>query len=124
MWVWCGCIPLSVIEAGSRDLPEHYFSASSHKRREAPITHANIYESKLLEYDKNEPWNFWVSCEREHISVHFAYLGLSWAPGATCRLGASGLVRLRTQNMVTMHDVLDAQAHYDATRMSLTCAAS
>jgi len=72
-----------------------------------------IYESKLLEFD--EPRGlavFWVSCEAgTYIRTLCVHLGLLLGAGGhmqelrRVRSGALG----ETDNMVTMHDVLDAQ---------------
>merc|ERR1712070_1148474 len=79
-----------------------------------------IYESKLLEFDDERHLGiFWVKCEAgtyiRTLCVHLGFL-----------LGVGGhmqeLRRVRSgiqgegDNLVTMHDVLDAQWHYENTR--------
>lgn len=76
-----------------------------------------IYESKLLEYDeKRQLGVFWVSCEAgTYIRTMCVHLGLMLGVGGhmqelrRVRSGALG----ETDNMVTMHDVLDAQWLFD-----------
>ncbi len=80
----------------------------------------SIYESKLLEYDKKRNLGiFWVSCEAgTYIRTLCVHLGLLVGTGGhmqELRRVRSGALS-EPKNMVTMHDVLDAQAHYDATK--------
>jgi H/ACA ribonucleoprotein complex subunit 4 len=77
-----------------------------------------IYESKLIEFDaKNRLGVFWVSCEAgSYMRTLCVHLGLLLGVGAhmqelrRVRSGAMG----EAENMVTMHDVLDAQYLFDA----------
>ena len=80
----------------------------------------SIYESKLLEFDKKRHLGiFWVSCEAgTYIRTLCVHLGLLVGTGGhmqELRRVRSGALD-EQKNMVTMHDVLDAQAHYDATK--------
>ncbi|XP_068654932.1 H/ACA ribonucleoprotein complex subunit 4-like [Aristolochia californica] len=76
-----------------------------------------IYESKLLEYDPDKHLVvFWVSCEAgTYIRTLCVHLGLLLGVGGhmqelrRVRSGISG----EKDNMVTMHDVMDAQWVYD-----------
>merc|ERR1711977_559824 len=76
-----------------------------------------IYESKLLEFDKERNLGvFWVSCEAgTYIRTLCTHLGLLLGVGGhmqelrRVRSGING----EKDNMVTMHDVLDAQYTYD-----------
>ncbi|KAG9439437.1 hypothetical protein H6P81_019602 [Aristolochia fimbriata] len=76
-----------------------------------------IYESKLLEYDADKHLVvFWVSCEAgTYIRTLCVHLGLLLGVGGhmqelrRVRSGISG----EKDNMVTMHDVMDAQWVYD-----------
>merc|ERR1711935_32661 len=76
-----------------------------------------IYESKLLEMDLDRNLGvFWVSCEAgTYIRTLCLHLGLLLGVGGhmqelrRVRSGISG----EKDNMVTMHDVLDAQYVYD-----------
>ncbi|XP_010525499.2 PREDICTED: LOW QUALITY PROTEIN: H/ACA ribonucleoprotein complex subunit 4 [Tarenaya hassleriana] len=76
-----------------------------------------IYESKLLEYDADRHLVvFWVSCEAgTYIRTMCVHLGLLLGVGGhmqelrRVRSGISG----ERDNMVTMHDVMDAQWMYD-----------
>lgn len=78
-----------------------------------------IYESKLIEYDQDRNLGvFWVSCQAgTYIRTLCVHLGLLLGVGGhmqelrRVRSGALG----ETDNMVTMHDVLDAQWLYDTT---------
>lgn len=80
----------------------------------------NIYESKLLEYDKERNLGvIWVSCEAgTYIRTLCVHLGLLTGVGGhmqelrRVRSGALG----EADNLVTMHDVLDAQHVYDTTK--------
>ncbi|KAJ4706287.1 H/ACA ribonucleoprotein complex subunit 4 [Melia azedarach] len=76
-----------------------------------------IYESKLLEYDADRHLVvFWISCEAgTYVRTMCVHLGLILGVGAhmqelrRVRSGISG----ENDNMVTMHDVMDAQWLYD-----------
>ncbi|ODQ55684.1 putative rRNA pseudouridine synthase [Saitoella complicata NRRL Y-17804] len=80
----------------------------------------NIYESKLLEFDNDRHLSvFWVSCEAgTYIRTLCVHLGLLLGVGGhmqelrRVRSGAMG----EDDNIVTMHDVLDAQWMYDNTK--------
>ncbi|EPT04197.1 hypothetical protein FOMPIDRAFT_1046070 [Fomitopsis schrenkii] len=79
-----------------------------------------IYESKLLEFDeKRNLAVFWVSCEAgTYIRTLCVHLGLLLGVGGhmqELRRVRSGALS-ENDNMVTMHDVLDAQWMYDNTR--------
>lgn len=72
-----------------------------------------IYESKLLEYDEERNLVvFWVSCEAgTYIRTMCVHLGLLLGVGGhmqELRRVRSGILG-ESDNMVTMHDVLDAQ---------------
>lgn len=79
-----------------------------------------IYESKLLEFDNKRGLGvFWVSCEAgTYIRTLCVHLGLLLGVGAhmqelrRVRSGAMG----ENDDVVSMHDVLDAQWLYDNTR--------
>ncbi|XWS43090.1 hypothetical protein CRYUN_Cryun16bG0071900 [Craigia yunnanensis] len=76
-----------------------------------------IYESKLLEYDVDRHLVvFWISCEAgTYVRTMCVHLGLILGVGGhmqelrRVRSGISG----EKDNMVTMHDVMDAQWVYD-----------
>ncbi|KAL3740167.1 hypothetical protein ACJRO7_021444 [Eucalyptus globulus] len=76
-----------------------------------------IYESKLLEYDVDRHLVvFWISCEAgTYVRTMCVHLGLILGVGGhmqelrRVRSGISG----EKDNMVTMHDVMDAQWLYD-----------
>ncbi|KIY72758.1 putative rRNA pseudouridine synthase [Cylindrobasidium torrendii FP15055 ss-10] len=79
-----------------------------------------IYESKLLEFDeKRNLAVFWVSCEAgTYIRTLCVHLGLILGAGGhmqELRRVRSGALS-ENDDMVTMHDVLDAQWMYDNTR--------
>ena len=79
-----------------------------------------IYESKLLEFDeKRNLAVFWVSCEAgTYIRTLCVHLGLLLGVGGhmqELRRVRSGALN-ENDDMVTMHDVLDAQWTYDNTR--------
>ncbi|PBL00997.1 centromere/microtubule binding protein cbf5 [Armillaria gallica] len=79
-----------------------------------------IYESKLLEFDdKRNLVVFWVSCEAgTYIRTLCVHLGLILGVGGhmqELRRVRSGAMS-ENDDMVTMHDVLDAQWMYDNTR--------
>ncbi|KAI1903593.1 hypothetical protein AGOR_G00028800 [Albula goreensis] len=76
-----------------------------------------IYESKLIEYDPERRLGiFWVSCEAgTYIRTLCVHLGLLLGVGGQMqelRRVRSGVLGER-DNMVTMHDVLDAQWQFD-----------
>eukprot|EP00891_Asterochloris_glomerata_P001581 jgi/Astpho2/1581/Aster-07910 len=76
-----------------------------------------IYSSKLIEFDEERNLVvFWVSCEAgTYIRTLCVHLGLLLGVGAhmqELRRVRSGIMGER-DNMVTMHDVLDAQWSYD-----------
>jgi len=76
-----------------------------------------IYESKLIEYDDERHLAvFWVSCEAgTYIRTLCVHLGLLLGVGGhmqELRRVRSGITGERS-NMVTMHDVLDAQYLFD-----------
>ena len=76
-----------------------------------------IYESRLIEFDEQRHLGvFWVSCEAgTYIRTMCVHIGLMLGVGGhmqelrRVRSGALG----EGENMVTMHDVLDAQWMYD-----------
>jgi len=79
-----------------------------------------IYESKLLEFDeKRNLAVFWVSCEAgTYIRTLCVHLGLLLGVGGhmqELRRVRSGAMS-ENDDIVTMHDVLDAQWTYDNTR--------
>lgn len=79
-----------------------------------------VYESKLLEYDEKRRLGvFWVRCEAgtyiRTLCVHLGYLlgvGGSMQELRRVRSGVMG----ESDNMATMHDLLDAQWLYDNSR--------
>ncbi|KAL9398297.1 hypothetical protein Peur_007258 [Populus x canadensis] len=76
-----------------------------------------IYESKLLEYDADRHLVvFWISCEAgTYVRTMCVHLGLILGVGAhmqELRRVRSGILGEK-DNMVTMHDVMDAQWVYD-----------
>ena len=76
-----------------------------------------IYETKLLEYDeKRDMGIFWVSCEAgtyiRTLCVHIGYLLGCGAHMAELRRVRSGALK-EDKSMVTMHDVKDAQWHFE-----------
>ncbi|KAG8651691.1 hypothetical protein MANES_06G013600v8 [Manihot esculenta] len=76
-----------------------------------------IYESKLLEYDPDRHLVvFWISCEAgTYVRTMCVHLGLILGVGGhmqELRRVRSGILGER-DNMVTMHDVMDAQWVYD-----------
>ncbi|EPS37628.1 hypothetical protein H072_8635 [Dactylellina haptotyla CBS 200.50] len=79
-----------------------------------------IYESKLLEFDNDRHLAvFWVSCEAgTYIRTLCVHLGLLLGVGGhmqELRRVRSGALS-ENDNIVTLHDVLDAQWMYDNTR--------
>jgi len=78
-----------------------------------------IYESKLIDYDEQRNLGvFWVSCEAgTYVRTLCVHLGLLLGVGAhmqELRRVRSGCLG-EEDNMVTMHDVLDAQWLYENT---------
>jgi H/ACA ribonucleoprotein complex subunit 4 len=76
-----------------------------------------IYESKLLQFDQKRHLGiFWVSCEAgTYIRTLCVHIGLLLGVGGhmqELRRVRSGIMG-EEDNMVTMHDVLDAQWVYD-----------
>lgn len=79
-----------------------------------------IYESKLLEFDAEKHLVvFWISCEAgTYVRTLCVHLGLLLGVGGhmqelrRVRSGTMG----EKENMVTMHDVMDAQWAYDTNR--------
>lgn len=79
-----------------------------------------IYESKLLDYDSEKfTAVFWTSCEAgTYVRTLCVHLGLVLGCGAhmqELRRVRSGCLS-EHDNLVTMHDVLDAQHIYDSAR--------
>ncbi|KAL3794432.1 hypothetical protein ACHAWO_000215 [Cyclotella atomus] len=79
-----------------------------------------IYESKLIEYDEKRNLGiFWVSCEAgTYVRTLCVHLGLLVGTGGhmqELRRVRSGVLG-EIDNMVTMHDVMDAQHVYDTTK--------
>lgn len=79
-----------------------------------------IHESKLLEFDEKRNLGvFWVSCEAgTYIRTLCVHLGLILGVGGhmqELRRVRSGAMS-ENDDMVTMHDVMDAQWVYDNTR--------
>ncbi|KXX83153.1 Centromere/microtubule-binding protein cbf5 [Madurella mycetomatis] len=77
-----------------------------------------IHESKLIEFDNERHLGvFWVSCEAgTYIRTLCVHLGLLLGVGAhmqELRRVRSGVMSEDDGNMVTLHDVLDAQWQYD-----------
>jgi len=77
----------------------------------------NIYESKLFEFDQERHLGvFWVSCEAgTYIRTLCVHLGLLLGVGGhmqELRRVRSGILTEK-DNMVTMHDVMDAQWVYE-----------
>jgi H/ACA ribonucleoprotein complex subunit 4 len=79
-----------------------------------------IYQSRLLEYDRDRNLGvLWLSCEAgTYVRTLCVHLGLLTGAGGhmqelrRVRSGALG----EQDNLVTMHDVLDAQYVYDTTK--------
>lgn len=76
-----------------------------------------IYESRLCDYDSSRNLGvFWVSCEAgTYVRTLCVHLGLLVGTGGhmqELRRVRSGILS-ENQNLVTMHDVLDAQYLYD-----------
>ena len=79
-----------------------------------------IYESKLLEYDAERQLGiFWVSCEAgTYIRTLCVHLGLLVGTGGhmqELRRVRSGILS-ENNNLVTMHDILDAQYMHDQSK--------
>ncbi|KAJ2344226.1 centromere/microtubule-binding protein cbf5 [Coemansia erecta] len=79
-----------------------------------------IYESKLLEFDNERHLGvFWVSCEAgTYMRTMCVHLGLLLGVGGhmqELRRVRSGALT-ESDNLVTMHDVMDAQWTYDNTK--------
>jgi len=79
-----------------------------------------IYQSKMLDYDAEKHTAvFWVSCEAgTYVRTLCVHLGLVLGVGAhmqELRRVRSGCLS-EHDNLVTMHDVLDAQHLYDSAR--------
>jgi len=79
-----------------------------------------IYESKLVEYDEKRNLGvIWMSCEAgTYVRTLMVHLGLLVGTGGhmqELRRPRSGILT-ENDNMVTMHDVLDAQHVYDTTK--------
>ncbi|KJR83791.1 H/ACA ribonucleoprotein complex subunit 4 [Sporothrix schenckii 1099-18] len=80
----------------------------------------SIYESKVIEFDNERGlFVFWASCEAgTYMRTLCVHLGLLLGVGAhmqELRRVRSGAMD-ETKNLVTLHDVLDAQWLYDNTR--------
>ncbi|XP_002736425.1 H/ACA ribonucleoprotein complex subunit DKC1-like, partial [Saccoglossus kowalevskii] len=76
-----------------------------------------IYESKLLEYDEERHLGVvWISCEAgTYIRTLCVHMGLLLGVGgqmAELRRVRSG-IQSESDNMVTMHDVMDARWQHD-----------
>jgi len=76
-----------------------------------------IYKSKLLEFDKERNLAiFWVDCEAgTYVRTLCVHLGLLLGTGAhmqELRRIRSGIMK-ENDNMVTMHDILDAKYEHD-----------
>lgn len=79
-----------------------------------------IYQCKLLEYDEERNLGvIWLDCEAgTYVRTLCVHLGLLVGTGGhmqELRRARSGVLR-EEHNMVTMHDVLDAQHVYDTTK--------
>lgn len=79
-----------------------------------------IYESKLLEFDKERNLAiFWISCEAgTYVRTLCVHLGLLIGTGGhmqELRRVRSGILSEK-DHMVTMHDIMDAQHVYDTTK--------
>jgi len=77
----------------------------------------SIYKAKLLEYDSERNMGiYWVSCEAgTYVRTHCVHLGLILGVGGVMlelRRVRSG-IQGETDDLVTMHDILDAQYLYD-----------
>jgi H/ACA ribonucleoprotein complex subunit 4 len=79
-----------------------------------------IYDSKLLEFDAERSLGvFWVKCEAgTYVRTFCVHAGLLVGTGGymeELRRVKSGVLS-ETDNMVSMHDILDAQHVYDTTK--------
>ncbi|CAL8466354.1 g5890 [Coccomyxa elongata] len=79
-----------------------------------------IFDSKMLEFDEDRQLAvFWISCEAgTYVRTMCVHLGLMLGVGAhmqELRRVRSGIVGEK-DNLVTMHDILDAQWVYDNTK--------
>ncbi|KAK9902745.1 hypothetical protein WJX75_004758 [Coccomyxa subellipsoidea] len=79
-----------------------------------------IFDSKMLEFDEDRQLVvFWISCEAgTYVRTMCVHLGLMLGVGAhmqELRRVRSGIVGEK-DNLVTMHDILDAQWVYDNTK--------
>jgi H/ACA ribonucleoprotein complex subunit 4 len=77
----------------------------------------NIYELKLIEYDEDKDMGiFWVSCEAgtyvRTLCVHLGYLLGCGAHMQELRRVRSGALK-EDASMITLHDVKDAQWHFE-----------
>lgn len=80
----------------------------------------SIYQSKMIEYDpKRHLGVFWVACEAgTYIRTLCVHLGLLVGTGGhmqELRRVRSGILG-ENENLVTMHDILDAQYLYDSAK--------
>ncbi|KAK4227588.1 putative rRNA pseudouridine synthase [Podospora fimiseda] len=78
----------------------------------------SIYKIKMIEFDNDRHLGvFWVSCEAgTYIRTLCVHLGLMLGVGAhmqELRRVRSGVMSEEDGNLVTLHDVLDAQYQYD-----------
>jgi H/ACA ribonucleoprotein complex subunit 4 len=76
-----------------------------------------VYETKLIEYDNSRGMGiYWMSCEAgTYVRTHCVHMGLLLGVGGQMqelRRVRSG-VSDENENMVTLHDLLDAQYTYD-----------
>lgn len=79
-----------------------------------------IHNVRMIEFDNERHLGvFWVSCEAgTYIRTLCVHLGLLLGVGAhmqELRRVRSGVMSEDNGKLVTLHDVLDAQAHYDNT---------
>eukprot|EP00588_Corethron_pennatum_P011384 CAMPEP_0194266890 /NCGR_PEP_ID=MMETSP0169-20130528/1632_1 /TAXON_ID=218684 /ORGANISM="Corethron pennatum, Strain L29A3" /LENGTH=489 /DNA_ID=CAMNT_0039007665 /DNA_START=151 /DNA_END=1620 /DNA_ORIENTATION=+ len=79
-----------------------------------------VYETKLLDFDKERGLAvYWLSCEAgTYVRTHCVHLGLLLGCGGhmqELRRVRSGALD-ETDDLVTMHDVMDAMHVYDATK--------
>jgi H/ACA ribonucleoprotein complex subunit 4 len=77
----------------------------------------NIYQAKLFEYDEERHLAvFWISCEAgtyvRTLCVHIGYILGVGAHMQELRRVRSGALK-EDETMVTMHDIKDAQWHYE-----------
>ena len=77
----------------------------------------SIYQSKVLDYDAEKNLAIiWVDCEAgTYVRTHCIHLGLMLGTGGhmeELRRNRSGIMT-ENDNLVTMHDLLDAQKLYD-----------